>query len=121
MQQVGTRAWRRPARAEDEGILYGVFSSTWQHEVAALPDPALARHFLRIQYTAQDRRFAARYPDLERWVVMVGDEPAGRLYLHRSPSSIHVVDLSLLPAHRGKGIGTALTANHGHAAMMGRP
>ena len=67
MQQVGTRAWRRPARAEDEGILYGVFSSTWQHEVAALPDPALARHFLRIQYTAQDRRFAARYPDLERW------------------------------------------------------
>lgn len=109
MQQVGTRAWRRPASAEDEGVLYEVFISTWQHAVVAMPNPALARHFLRIQYTAQDRRFAARYPDLERWVVMVDDEPAGRLYLHRSPTSIDIVDVSLLPAFRSRGIGTALT------------
>jgi len=109
MPEVGTRAWRRPAGAEDEGVLYDVFSSTWVHAVAAMPNPALAQHFLRIQYTAQDRRFAARYPGLERWVVMVGDEPAGRLYLHRTATTLHIVDLSLLPAHRGQGIGTTLT------------
>ena len=109
MREVGTRAWRRPADAEDEAFVYAVFSSTWQHAVAAMPNPALTQHFLRIQYTAQERRFRTRYPDLERWVVMIGDEPAGRLYLHRSPTALHVVDLSLLPAHRGHGIGRALT------------
>ena len=35
---------------------------------------------------------------------------AGPREFHRAEISIHVVDLSLLPAHRGKGIGTALTA-----------
>lgn len=110
MREVGTRAWRRPASAEDEGLVYTVFSSTWQDAVAAMPNPALGQHFLRIQYTAQERRFRTRYPDLERYVVMIGDERAGRLYLHRSPSALHVVDLSLLPAHRGRGIGRALTA-----------
>lgn len=101
MHEVGIRAWRRPADAEDEGFVFAVFSSTWQHAVAAMPNPALAQHFLRIQYTAQERLFAARYPDLERWVVMIGDQPAGRLYLHRSPIALHVVDLALLPEHRG--------------------
>lgn len=121
MHEVGTRAWRRPARAEDDGILYDVFSSTWQRAVAAMPDPALTCHFLRIQYTAQERLFAARYPDLERSVVMVGDEPAGRVYLHRSPTSIRIVDLSLLPAFRGRGIARALvTELLNEAAERGR-
>lgn len=108
MHEVGTRVWRRPASAEDEGVVYDVFSSTWQHAVAAMPNPALAQHFLRIQYTAENRLLAARHPDLERWIVMSGEKPAGRLYLHRSATSIHVADLSLLPEHRGRGIGTAL-------------
>lgn len=110
MHEVGIKAWRRPVDAEDEGFVFAVFSSTWQHAVAAMPNPALAQHFLRIQYTAQERRFTARYPDLERWVVMVGEERVGRLYLHRAPTALHLVDLALLPEHRGLGIGRALTA-----------
>ena len=35
-------------------------------------------------------------------------EPAGRLYVHRGPSEIRIVDIALLPEHRGGGIGTSL-------------
>lgn len=109
MHEVGTRAWLRPADAEDEGVLFETFSSTWQHAVEAMPNPALAQHFLRIQYIAQERRFATRYPELERLVVMVGGDAAGRLFLYRSTTSIYLVDLALLPPFRGRGIATTIT------------
>ena len=34
--------------------------------------------------------------------------PAGRLYVHRRPAEIRILDISLLPEHRGQGIGGAL-------------
>lgn len=35
-------------------------------------------------------------------------QAAGRLYVDRSGPGIHVIDVALLPAHRGSGLGTAL-------------
>lgn len=98
----------RPATPEDDAFLFDVYCSTKQDQVAALPNPSLASHFLRIEYTAQNRRFELRFPGHERWVVLVDGEPAGRLYLHRSPSLLQVVDLTLLPEHRSQGLGTRL-------------
>ena len=108
-QSVGTRAWLRPACAEDEGVLFDVFSSTWQHAVATMPDPALRRHFLRIQHISQESRFATSYPDLEQYVIVVDDDPVGRLYLQWSDDTLQIVDVTLLPAHRDRGLGTAIT------------
>ena len=34
--------------------------------------------------------------------------PAGRLYIHREPATLLVMDIALLPDWRGRGIGTAL-------------
>jgi ribosomal protein S18 acetylase RimI-like enzyme len=98
----------RPATADDDAFLFAVFCTTWEHEVAAMPNPALAQHFLRIQYTAQNQRFAQRFPGYERWVVTHEDQPAGRLFLHRSPSMLHLVAITLLPEHRSQGIGSRL-------------
>ena len=41
-------------------------------------------------------------------VVLMDGEPGGRLYVHRGESEIRIVDIALLPEHRGDGIGTAL-------------
>jgi ribosomal protein S18 acetylase RimI-like enzyme len=41
-------------------------------------------------------------------VVLIDREPAGRLYLNRGDSEIRIVDIALLPEHRGKGVGSAL-------------
>jgi len=98
----------RPCRASDDALLYDVFATTWQSEVAALPNQNLAQHVLRIQHIAQERRFASAHPGLERLVVVEDGEPAGRLYLQQTPSRIEVVDLTLLTPFRSRGIGSAL-------------
>jgi ribosomal protein S18 acetylase RimI-like enzyme len=98
----------RPATDADDAFLFDVYCTTKHDQVAALPNPRLAAHFLRIEYTAQNRRFTVRFPGYERWVVVVDGEPGGRLYLHRSPSLLQVVDITLLPEHRGQGLGRRL-------------
>jgi GNAT superfamily N-acetyltransferase len=98
----------RPAGDGDEGFIYDVFCTTWEDEVASLPNPALAQHVLRIQYTAQERRFHHRYPGFVRYIVMLDDEPIGRMYLLHTERTIHLIDTTLLPEHRGQGLGTHL-------------
>jgi ribosomal protein S18 acetylase RimI-like enzyme len=40
--------------------------------------------------------------------VVVDGEPAGRLYVDRGEGEIRIVDIALLPDHRGQGIGGSL-------------
>ncbi len=98
----------RPATDADEQFLFEVFCTTWEEEVAAMPNPALAQHFLRIQYIAQDRRFRTRFPGFERHIVMHEDKQAGRFYLHRTTTVLHAIDMTLLPEFRSLGIGTTM-------------
>jgi ribosomal protein S18 acetylase RimI-like enzyme len=108
VEHEGWQQHVRPATADDDAFLYSVFCTTWEHEIAAMPNPGLVRHFLRIQYTAQNRRFAQRFPGYERWVVMYDGQRAGRFFLHRSPSMLHLVEMTLLPEYRSRGIGSTL-------------
>lgn len=41
-------------------------------------------------------------------MIEVDGEPAGRLYVHRGPAEIRIMDIALAPPFRGRGIGTAL-------------
>jgi GNAT superfamily N-acetyltransferase len=111
MNELGDLPYLVPAGAADASFLYDVFCTTWADEVAALPNPRLATHVLRIQHTAQERRFEIRHPGLERFVVLHDGEQVGRLYLHRAGPVVHAVDLTLLPAFRSRGIGTAIAGD----------
>ena len=71
-------------------------------------DDAQKDAFLRMQFDAQDAWWRENYADASFDVVLVGGEPAGRLYVHRGPSEIRIVDIALLPEHRGSGIGSSL-------------
>ncbi len=104
----GRFAHLRPATAADDAFLYEVFTSLWTEEVSLMPNPQLVQHFLRIQYTAQQQRFDARHPHMQRFVVMCEGEPAGRLFLDRTPSLVHVVELTLLPRFRARGLCSTL-------------
>jgi ribosomal protein S18 acetylase RimI-like enzyme len=64
--------------------------------------------FLRHQFDAQDVWWRENYAEASFDVIVVEGEPAGRLYVHRGPSEIRIVDIALLPAHRGNGVGTRL-------------
>lgn len=98
----------RSCQACDDGFLYAVFATTWASEVAALPNQNLARHVLRIQHIAQERRLAGRYPGHDRFVVSVDGQAAGRLYVTEDDQRMHIIDLTLLPEYRSRGLGSAI-------------
>ncbi len=111
MEDAESFPYLRPAGRDDERFLFDVFATTWADEVAALPDPKLAAHVLRIQHTAQERRFDGRHPGCERFVVLHDGEPVGRLYLHIDDTMVHAVDMTLLPEFRSRGIGTRIVGD----------
>ncbi len=108
VSKLGSRAYLKAVVATDDAFVYDVFCTTWESEVAALPNPNLARHVLRIQHIAQERRFAARYPHHERFVVLDDGRPVGRLYAVVADDTLHLIDLTLMPEHRSHGLGTAI-------------
>ena len=61
-----------------------------------------------MQFDAQDQYYKSEYENPQFQIIMFGGEPAGRLYLHFRPAEIRIMDITLLPSFRGKGIGTFL-------------
>ncbi|WP_336243832.1 GNAT family N-acetyltransferase [Corallococcus exercitus] len=99
----------RPVTPGDDAFLFTLYASTREQELAAwgLP-PAQAELFLRMQYQAQARHYAAKYASEGHALIEVDGIPVGRQWLVRTPEELLLVDVALLPAHRGRGLGTRL-------------
>ncbi len=99
-------------RAEDETdvpFLAELYASTRAEEMATvLWPPGAVQAFLREQFTLQRRHYRAHYLGAEFLVIERAARPIGRLYLHRVGAEIRLMDIALLPARRGQGIGTRL-------------
>jgi ribosomal protein S18 acetylase RimI-like enzyme len=61
-----------------------------------------------MQFEAQHLHYHRSYSDATFEVVLADGVPAGRLYRHRMPEELRIVDIAVLPEFRGRGIGTAL-------------
>ena len=65
--------------------------------------------FLDMQFTAQKTHYERFYPDCEFLVIELEGAPIGRLYVDRGEDdNIGIIDIALLPEHRGRGIGRVL-------------
>ena len=100
--------FRRIADA-DLPFLAAVYASTRADELA-LTDWADERKaaFLDQQFQAQHAHYQRYYPQADWLVTARGAADIGRLYIERWPSQHRIIDIALLPAHRGNGLGTAL-------------
>ena len=99
----------RPVADGDRAFLVDLYASVREPELAHVPwDEGLKRAFVEQQFAAQDDHYRTNYPGATLDVVEVDGEPAGRLYVHRGPSDIRIMDIALAPAFRGRGIGTSL-------------
>jgi ribosomal protein S18 acetylase RimI-like enzyme len=99
----------RPAGQDDAELLYQIYASTRTEELAAVPwDAATKEAFLRMQFNAQDTYYRATYPHTSFDLIVSGDDVLGRLYVHRGEQAWIVLDIALLPEHRGNGIGARL-------------
>jgi len=99
----------RALRADDGEFLYRVYASTRLEELAPLGwDPAQAESFLRMQHEAQRSDYWRNYDTTRFHVIVDAGADAGRLYIERRADELRIIDIALLPAHRGRGIGSAL-------------
>jgi ribosomal protein S18 acetylase RimI-like enzyme len=96
----------RPEAPGDRAFLRELYGSTRELEMGVMPwSEDEKRAFLDLQFHAQDVYYHENYTDTDFLVIEVDGERAGRLYIQRAEDAIYVVDIALLPAHRGRGIG----------------
>ena len=100
----------RPATALDDAFLFTLFKAVRAPEFAHLPlPPEQLDRLLNVQYAGQKMTYAAQYPAGHR-IVLLHLNPIGRIGLYRAEGARHLVDISLLPEFRNRGIGSALLA-----------
>ncbi|MBH3339816.1 GNAT family N-acetyltransferase [Pseudomonas mendocina] len=99
----------RPIEEADLSFLRSLYASTRTREMARTgwSQPAIDA-FLSQQFDAQHRHYQEHYQGADFSIVLNGEHPIGRLYILRGASTYNLMDLSLLPAWRGLGIGRHL-------------
>ena len=113
----------RLANPADESFLFGLFAEEKAVHFAAL---GLARSqlgpLLEMQYRARCVGYQSSFPNATQWVIVdpvAG--PIGQLLRNDEPQVIRLMDISLVPSVRARGIGTQiLSALQGEAARAGK-
>lgn len=99
----------RPESPSDREFLCGLYSSTRLDELAQTGwPPSEINAFLRNQFEAQSSHYAQHYRNASFRILQHSGEDIGRLYLDELEDEFRIVDIAILPAHRGHGFGTAI-------------
>lgn len=92
-----------------------LYASTRADELAAVPWPSTAKEaFLDQQFALQHRHYLGYYADADFLVIDEPDGLVGRFYRRRAPDAAAVgdadlvIDISLVPHWRCRGVGAAL-------------
>jgi ribosomal protein S18 acetylase RimI-like enzyme len=113
----------RPVMLEDEPFLRQLFASTRADELALMGwDEKQKEAFIAMQFNAQNQQYAMSYPQAEHKIIVLYEDQIGRLIVDKSDTGFTLVDIALLPAHRGAGIGTHLIEDLlTKAGLAGKP
>jgi ribosomal protein S18 acetylase RimI-like enzyme len=99
----------RRIRPADEPFLHRLYASTRQDELAQVPwSEAEKAQFLEMQFQAQHKYYLEQFTKADLGLILEGDQPIGRLYLDHRDDEIRLIDIALLPEHRGRGLGSRL-------------
>lgn len=102
----------RPEQDSDAEFLDALYATTRWEEFGLVDWPeGPKRAFLKQQRHAQSQHYARAYAGTSDFrIIEANDSPIGRLYLSRTSSDLRIVDITLMPAWRRKGLGGALLA-----------
>jgi GNAT superfamily N-acetyltransferase len=89
----------RPVGAGDDHLLDALFAGA---------RPELPAELLPMQRHAQVRHYEAAYPDAEHSIIEVDGEGVAQWRVARTPDEIRLVDISVAPAARGRGLASEL-------------
>ncbi|NDD28437.1 MAG: GNAT family N-acetyltransferase [Proteobacteria bacterium] len=111
---------QRPARESDGAFLRQLYEDVRARDIAAWGP--MAETLVPMQLRAQEGSYRAQFPDADHRIIECDGVAVGRCIVWRSAHEIRVVDVALLAAHRGRGLGTAvLTPLCDEARQTGRP
>lgn len=109
VRSAGAGLTFRPMTDADLPFLSRVYASTRAEELAVTSwTEAQKTAFLDMQFRAQHTHYRQHYAQADWLVVMFGADDIGRLYVERWRNQYGIIDISFLPAYRGKGFGAAL-------------
>ena len=98
----------RPIEPLDDDFLFALFAGSRRQELeAARWTKAEEDQFLYGQYRLQKASYERQFPRAEFRVVVLEQRPIGRYYVDFGSSEIRLIDITLLPEVRGKGIGSS--------------
>lgn len=99
----------RAAMPEDDTLLRALYRSSREPELALTGwDEAQRAAFADSQFGMQDRWYRQNYPGAQFLVVERDALPVGRLYLQASGGVVQLMDITLAPEVRDRGLGTIL-------------
>jgi len=101
----------RPISDEDKPFLLSVFHSTRVEELAqARWGPGELDAFIAQQFNFQHIHYMRYYAGKNtRFDILEHNgKPIGRLYVGRYRDEIRIIDISILPQHRNRGLGTKI-------------
>ena len=110
LQQALPAAYGLRQRSEaDLPFLCQLYAQTREEELAPVQWPAQQKEaFLADQFDKQHQHYLQHYPRAQWWMLTCQGAPMGRLYLEQTARELRIMDVSLMPAHRNQGLGTAL-------------
>jgi ribosomal protein S18 acetylase RimI-like enzyme len=99
----------RPTQPADRAFLRSLYASTRAGELALVQWPDDQKDaFIEQQFMAQDSYYRQIYPDGRFMVVEVEGRAVGRWYVADLPGELRLVEVTVAPEERRRGIGTAL-------------
>lgn len=99
----------RPMTDKDLEFSYQVYADSRAEEMAMTGwDETQKEEFLRMQFNLQHTQYMKNYKGGQFDIILFNKAPAGRLYVHRMPKDIRIVDIALLHQFRRQGIGSVL-------------
>ena len=99
----------RPVEENDTLFIESVYRSTRESELKITNWTEQQKEtFIIMQSMAQLAEYKKNYPGASFQLILYKKKSAGRFYTWENDTEIRIIDITLLPQFRGKGIGTFL-------------
>ena len=99
----------RPVAASDDEFLLSVYASTRADELSQTDwSEEQKTTFLRWQFDMQRREYNARFPAAAYSLILVDQQPAGRIWVGEDNEQVRLLDIALLSEFQNRGVGTTL-------------
>ena len=99
----------RPVEKKDDPFIEKVYRSTREEELGFTNwTEEQKQAFIMMQSMAQLAEYSTKFPGAAFRIIVYNKRDAGRFYTWESDTEIRLIDITLLPAFRGKGIGSSL-------------